>query len=101
MEIPQIPKTDVSKRLEDTAKSDAAQSKKAKEGDKAESKSDTVSLSSRAKLLQHLRAKYDELPDVRKDKVEDLKHRIEEGSHRLSSEEIVRTILQGALFKTE
>jgi len=100
MEIPQVPKTIATKKPEDAVKVEPTQARKVSDGGKT-ALTDTVSLSSRAKLLQHLRAKYEDLPEVRKDRVEDLKRRVEEGTHRLTSEEIVKTILQGTLFQTD
>lgn len=91
---PSVAKTDESKKPERVQPREA-EPKKAEGGAAA----DSVTISSRAKLLQHLREKYDKLPEVRQDKVDDVKQRLEEGTIELSSEEIIQTILDGALFR--
>lgn len=98
MEIPYIPKPTVVKP-EDARRADQVRPSKAEpKVDKAGGSTDSISLSSRAKLLQQLRASYDKLPEVREDKIQDLKKRIQEGSYKLSSEEIVQHLLDGNLI---
>ena len=63
-------------------------------------RSDSVDVSSKAKLLHKLRDSYDKLPDPKNDAyVKDVKERLQKGTVSLSSEEIVSSILQGTLFK--
>jgi len=60
---------------------------------------DSVDVSSKAKLLHRLRESYDKLPDAKtSDQVKELQAKMEEGVHKLSSEEIVSSILKGTLF---
>ncbi|MEW5945589.1 MAG: flagellar biosynthesis anti-sigma factor FlgM [bacterium] len=100
VEMPQVPRTGVPKTT-DTSRVENAPASRPGATKDAGAVSDSVSLSSRARLLQHLRARYDELPDVRKEKVETLKERIKEGTYKLDNEEIVRSILTGSLFREE
>ena len=63
-------------------------------------RNDSVDVSSKAKLLLKLRDSYDKLPEAKStDQVKDVKDKLEKGTVRLSSEEIVSSILQGTLFE--
>lgn len=60
---------------------------------------DSVDVSSKARLLHKLRDSYDKLPEAKNDQqVKEIKEKLEEGVHKLSSEEIVSSILKGSLF---
>lgn len=106
MDVPHIQKPSAAKtddlRKPERVQQKQAESKKAGSGIAAGAATDTVSLSPKAKanakLLQRLREKYDELPDVREGKVEEARQKIEQSALKLSSEEIVRNILDGGLF---
>jgi len=61
---------------------------------------DEVNVSSQAKLMHNIRKKLDEIDAVnREQKVAELKEKMAEGLHKLSSEEIVTEILRGTLFE--
>jgi len=66
-------------------------------------KADTVVLSDAAKRIQEAQSQIQAIPDVRTDKVADLKARIENGTYEIKSEEIaekmIRESLIGDLFK--
>ena len=58
---------------------------------------DSVSVSSKAKLMHTLREKMEIIPDESA-KVKELREKIQSGSYELSPEEIVHSILSGTLF---
>ncbi len=61
---------------------------------------DSVDVSSKGRLLLSLREKLDKLPDEKSAvDVKELKEKIDKGIHKLSSEEIVASILKGTLFE--
>ena len=61
---------------------------------------DSVDVSSKAKLLHRLRESYDKLPDAKSaEEAKEARAKLEEGVHKLSSEEIVSSILKGTLFE--
>ena len=63
-------------------------------------RNDSVDVSSKAKLLHKLRESYDKLPEVKADQqVKDVKENLDKGTLRLTSEEIVSSILKGTLFE--
>lgn len=57
-----------------------------------------VTLSGRAKDIQHARQLIAELPDVRKEKVDDLKARIEGGSYRVDGEKVAEKMIGESLL---
>ena len=69
--------------------------------DKAETnvaKTDTVNISDAAKEIQEVRKELDNVPDVRADKVEQLKNQIENGTYEIKSEEIAEKMLRDSLL---
>jgi len=69
--------------------------------DKAETnvaKTDTVNISDTAKEIQEVRKQLDEIPDVRTEKVQQLKNEIENGTYKIKSEEIAEKMLRESLF---
>ena len=69
--------------------------------DKAEknvAKTDTVNISDAAKEIQEVRKELDNIPDVRDDKVEQLKNQIENGTYEIKSEEIAEKMLKDSLL---
>ncbi len=61
---------------------------------------DSVDVSSKAKLLHKLRESYDKLPDAKGDSdVAVAKEELESSTVKMSSEEIVSSILKGTLFE--
>ncbi len=72
-----------------------------KTAEKAENnaaKTDTVNISDAAKEIQEVRKQLDAIPDVRTEKVEQLKTQIEDGTYEVKSEEIADKMLREALF---
>lgn len=61
-------------------------------------KTDTVNISDAAKEIQEVRRQLDAIPDVRTEKVEQLKSQIEDGTYEIKSEEIADKMLREALF---
>jgi len=69
--------------------------------DKAEkniTKTDTVNISDAAKEIQEVRKELDNIPDVRAEKVEQLKNQIENGTYEIKSEEIAEKMLKDSLL---
>ncbi|HIH96840.1 MAG TPA: flagellar biosynthesis anti-sigma factor FlgM [Thermoplasmata archaeon] len=60
-------------------------------------KSDTVSITKKSKEFQKAMEVYSKLPDVREEKVEDAKERIEKGTYKVSSHEIAEKIVYRSL----
>lgn len=61
---------------------------------------DSADISAKGRTLLNLREKYDKLPEEKGDaQVQQLKEKVGEGLHKLSSEEIVASILKGTLFE--
>ena len=52
-----------------------------------------VNLSATAKDIQQLRSAIAELPDIREEKVQDLKSRIDQGNYNVSGEKIAEKLL--------
>lgn len=57
-----------------------------------------VELSSNVKDLQYIKKAVDELPDVREDKVLDLKKQIQEGTYNVNGEKIAEKMLGESLL---
>jgi negative regulator of flagellin synthesis FlgM len=69
--------------------------------DKAENnvvKTDTVNISDAAKEIQEVRKELDNIPEVRAEKVEQLKNQIENGTYEIKSEEIAEKMLKDSLL---
>ena len=70
-------------------------------GSKQKIAGDDVNVSSKAKLLLWLRKNFNEIDSVdRVQKAAEVKERLAEGVHKLSSEEIVQAILRGTFFES-
>ena len=54
-------------------------------------KTDTVVISDAAKRIQEARAKLDEIPDVREDKVAELRNQIQNGTYQIDADKIAVT----------
>jgi len=61
-------------------------------------KTDKVEISEAAKEIQEVRKQLDNTPDVRTEKVEQLKNQIENGTYEIKSEEIAEKMLKESLF---
>ena len=69
--------------------------------DKAETnvaKTDTVNISDAAKEIQEVRKELDNIPEVRAEKVEQLKNQIENGTYEIKPEEIAEKMLKDSLL---
>ncbi len=99
MEVPFIPDNSIQKA--ETRKPGAVQAQKAY-GATAPKKaeSDGFEISSKSRLMQKLRAGYDELEKKDEQKVAEVKDRIANKAYELDSEQIVAGILSGTLFET-
>jgi len=80
-------------QVQDTKKADQA-ADRAKE---SAAKTDTVVISEAAKRIQEARAKLDEIPDVREDKVADLKNQIQNGTYHADAEKTANKLLKEQL----
>ena len=66
--------------------------------DKAASKTDTVVISDAAKRIQEARAQLDQIPDVREDKVAELRDQIQNGTYHADAEETAEKLLKEHLY---
>ena len=72
-------------------------------GEKAENtaaKTDTVVISDAAKRIQEARAQLDEIPDVREDKVTELRNQIQNGTYQINAEKTAEKLLKEHLGNT-
>ena len=63
-----------------------------------QAKADTVALSSAAKDIQEAQRQLEAIPDVREDKVAQLKEQIENGTYQIDEEKIADKMLKDALL---
>ena len=61
-------------------------------------KSDTVVISDAARRVQEARRQLDEIPDVREDKVAQLRNQIQNGTYEIDSEKIASKMIKEGLF---
>jgi negative regulator of flagellin synthesis FlgM len=66
----------------------------ADQADKAAPKTDTVVISDAAKRIQEARAQLDQIPDVREDKVAELRDQIKTGTYHLDAEKTASKLLK-------
>lgn len=66
--------------------------------DKAAAKTDTVVISDAAKRIQEIRNQLDEVPDVREQKVAQLRSQIENGTYEINSDKIAEKIIKEGLI---
>ncbi|MBN1828884.1 MAG: flagellar biosynthesis anti-sigma factor FlgM [Deltaproteobacteria bacterium] len=57
-----------------------------------------VSLSAKAKEIQSLKKAIESLPDVREEKVQELKEQIEQGSYRVNGEKVAESMLRESIL---
>ena len=69
-----------------------------KNSDKSAAKTDTVVISDAAKRIQEIRSQLDEIPDVREDKVAQLKNEIENGTYRIDADKIAGKMIREGLI---
>jgi len=61
-------------------------------------KTDTVVISDAAKRIQEIRSQLDEIPDVREEKVAQLRQQIEEGTYEIKPDKIAEKIIAEGLI---
>lgn len=66
--------------------------------EKQQTKADTVVLSDTAKKIQEAQTQLEAIPDVREDKVAQLKEQIENGTYEIDEEKIADKMLKDSLF---
>ena len=66
----------------------------ADQADKSAPKTDTVVISEAAKRIQEARAQLDEIPDVREDKVAELRNQIQNGTYQPDAEKTADKLLK-------
>ncbi len=80
-------------QVQDKDKADAAEQQ-----EQQKTKADTVALSSAAKDIHKAQRQLAEIPDVREDKVAQLKKQIENGTYEIDEEKIADKMLKDALL---
>ena len=81
-------------QVQEKDKADAA----AEQQEQQQAKADTVALSSAAKDIHQAQRKMEAIPDVREDKVAQLKEQIENGTYEIDEEKIADKMLKDALL---
>jgi negative regulator of flagellin synthesis FlgM len=81
-------------QVQEKDKVDAA----AEQKDQQQAKADTVALSSAAKDIQEAQRKLDAIPDVREEKVAQIKEQIENGTYEMDAEKIADKMLKDVLL---
>ena len=66
--------------------------------DKAAARTDTVVISDAAKRIQEARMQLDEIPDVREDKVDQLRNQIENGTYEIDADRIAGKMITEGLI---
>ena len=80
-------------QLQDTKKADQA----ADQAKESATKTDTVVISDAAKRIQEARAKLDDIPDVREEKVADLRNQIQNGTYQADADKTADKLLKEQL----
>ena len=81
-------------QVQDKDKVDAASEQQQQQ----QTKADTVALSNAAKDIQEAQKQLEAIPDVREDKVAQLKEQIENGTYEIDEEKIADKMLKDTLF---
>ena len=81
-------------QVQDKEKVDAT----SEQPEKQHTKADTVVLSDTAKKVQEAQKQLETIPDVREDKVAELKEQIENGTYNMDEEKIAGKIIKEALL---
>ena len=98
MEITNVPKIPAQK-AEETQQEKRVPPKVGSNAYAADKAKDSADISSKARQMLSLREAFKKLDTKEEAKLQDIKENLEEGVHKLSSEEIVSSILQGTLFE--
>ncbi len=70
------------------------QSGKSSDAEKTKGESDKISLSGKAQEINELKALINDLPDIRTEKVEELKKAIDAGSYNIDSNKVAEKMLE-------
>ena len=81
-------------QVQDKEKAEAA----SEQQETQQTKTDTVALSNAAKDIQEAQKQLEAIPDVREDKVAQLKEQIENGTYEINEEKIADKMLKDALL---
>ena len=81
-------------QVQDKDKADAAEQQ-----EQQKTKADTVAISNAAKNIQEAQKQLEAVPDVREDKVAQLKKQIENGTYEIDEEKIADKMLKDELLK--
>ena len=81
-------------QVQEKDKADAA----AEQKEQQQAKTDTVELSDSAKRIQETKKQLESIPDVREDKVAQLKEQIENGTYSVDEEKLADKMLKDSLF---
>jgi negative regulator of flagellin synthesis FlgM len=81
-------------QVQEKDKADAA----AEQPEQQQNKADTVALSNAAKNIQEAQKQLEAVPDVREDKVAQLKEQIENGTYEIDAEKIADKMLKDSLL---
>ena len=82
------------KQVQDKDKADAA----SEQTEKQQAKADTVVLSDAAKTVQEAQTQLKSIPDVREDKVAELKEKIENDTYEVDADKLAGKMLKDALL---
>ena len=82
------------KQVQDKDKADAA----SEQTEKQQAKADTVVLSDTAKTVQEAQTQLKSIPDVREDKVAELKEKIENDTYEVDADKLAGKMLKDALL---
>lgn len=93
--------TDVSTPVKLVKLSDNRAAEPRPEGPSPAHRKDRVSLSPQARELRNAQRTLSAIPDVRAEKVEEIKARIADGSYRIDSEQIAAKMIREALSDNE
>ena len=81
-------------QVQEKDKADAA----SEQPEKQQAKADTVVLSDTAKAVQEAKTQLDSVPDVRKDKVAELREQIENGTYEVDSEKLAEKMITDSII---
>ena len=81
-------------QVQEKDKADAA----SEQPEKQQAKADTVVLSDTAKAVQEAKTQLESIPDVREDKVAELKEQVENGTYKVDSEKLAEKMITDSLL---
>ena len=82
------------KQVQDKDKADAT----SEQPEKQQAKADTVVLSDTAKTVQEAQTQLKSIPDIREDKVAELKEQVENGTYEVDADKLAGKMLKDALL---